>query len=494
MNQRSLANARLRDDLPYPGGSTFASSWMRCAAALLATALCAIAQAPGASGIERMVAKDAAAQLDSKDPETRGEAALIVAASGSTAHENRLLALATDPAPAARRRATIALGLLATPNAVQHLEAQLRTVEARGSEDGVVAAYALGLVPVERIDTTIARTLTLFRRGSWKRQHDVLLALLQSMAGQPDRPELGALRLLMEEDANRAHDVRAALLELLLPIDGSLGPRDLQRVLRRGGAAERRVVLTWIASRPAEKNAGWIDELVQIADRDDDAEMRAVALLALARARHLPALDIAARALRSSHDKECTRAVEAMLAIGGASMRGALEQHLLAERNLRQLGALFEGFHAPPSKKLLDRAVEVAKQTSAPAAARVAAAELVARSDQKRAAPMLRDLFREIDETGLLVRVARALHRVEENPTALSRLIERPVALTQHRDRWHALLAAGHAEAQRQVLATLNDPKATTEDRCAALKVWRQAMVLGMGAPGAPGVLRDALR
>jgi hypothetical protein len=493
VNQRPVAIAHVRDRRHRARGATFVHRLGGCALVLLATALCASAQAPGASGIERMVAKDAAAELQSKDAETRGEAALIVAATGSVVHEARLLELAVDPAPAARRRATIALGLLATPTAVHHLEAQLRTVESRGSEDGVIAAYALGLVPVDRVDTSVARTLTLFRRGSWKRQHDVLLALLQSMAGQPDRPELGALRLLMDEDANRATDVRAALLRLVLPIDGSLEPRDLQRVLRRGSAAERQAVVAWIAGRPADQNDGWIDELVQIAEGDDDAELRALALLGLARSRHLPAMEIAARALRSNHGHECTQAVEAMLAIGGASMRGALEQHLLAERNLRRLGALFAGFQAPPSQKLLDRAVEVATTGHAPAEARVAAAELVARSDEKRAAPMLRDLFRAIDDRDLLVRIARALHRVEENPTSLSRLIELPIALTEHRDRWYALLSAGHAEAQRQVLATLQDQKATADDRRTALKVWRQAMVLGPLAE-APAPLAQTLR
>ncbi|MCK5943952.1 MAG: HEAT repeat domain-containing protein, partial [Planctomycetes bacterium] len=463
MNQRPDTVDDLRGPRTRAAGPSLRGAAGRCAAALLGCALCAFAQSPEASGIERLVATDADRELASKDPVTRGEAALIVASAGRVAHEARLLELAADPANAARHRATLALGLLATPNAIQHLEGQLRTVQQRSSEDGMVAAYALGLVPTGRVETSIARTLPLFRRGSWKRQHDTLLALLRAMAAQPDRPELGALRLLFDDDANRAPDVRAAMLELLLPIDRSIEPRELQRTLRRGSQAERRAVMRWIANRPAEANGGWIDEFVQFAERDDDPEVRASALLGLARARHLPALEIAARALRSSSARESTTAVEAMLAIGGASMRGALEQHLLDERDPKRLGPLLRGFQAPPSKRLVDRAAEVARSASAPGHARVAAAELIARSDGKRAAPLLRDLFRDLDEPELLVRVARALERVEEQPTALSRLLERPVALAQHRDRWYSLLVAGHAEAQRQVLATLQDPKATAD-------------------------------
>ena len=127
-----------------------------------------------------------------------------------------------DPAPEARQRATIALGLLATPRAINFLEAQLRTTEGRTTEDGMVAAFALGLVPADRIDTSIARTLPMFEQGSWKRQHDVLVALLLGMSRHPERLELRALQNLLQNEANRAPDVRALLLQLLLPIDSSI--------------------------------------------------------------------------------------------------------------------------------------------------------------------------------------------------------------------------------------------------------------------------------
>ena len=455
--------------------------------------VCAFAQAPEASGIERLIAQDAARLLDHDAPEVRGEAALVVAASGDVRHEARLLELASDPAPAARRRALLALGLLATPAAVQHLERQLGTVDGRRGDDGVAAAYALGSVVPAQAQTSVARTLALFRRGSWKRQHDVLLALLQAMARHPDRQELGALRLLSEEDANRADDVRGALLRLRLPIDRSLSRGELERALRRSGKGVRRAVVGWLARRPIDEQEPWLDELTALAARDRDPEVRALALLGLTRSRHLPGLEIAARALQSGHPGERRQAAVATLAIGGASMRGVLERHLLDERDLERLGALLEGYRAPPSRALLDRAVAVATDAATPTATRVAAAELVARSEPLRAAPMLRDLFLATSDTALLGRVARALRRVEEQPTELSKLVAEPLVLRHHGDRWRALLAAGHSEAQRQVLSTLQDRDAPDAALCAALKAWRKATVLDEQA-ASPDGLRQTLQ
>ena len=485
MNQRSLAKA-----CTARRPRAAATGW---AAVLgLTLALCGSAPAQRTSGIERLVTADATRSLSSEDPVTRGEAALVVASADARRDEARLIELASDPAPAARRRAMLALGLLATPEAVQVLEDVLKTVEGRRSEDGVFAAYALGLVPVDQAGTSVARTLTLFRRGSWKRQRDVLLALLLAMGRQGERTELGALRLLREEDANRDEQARAALLELLLPVDGSFAPRDLERLLRRGAPGERRAVVRHLARQQAGADDPWAATLLRLAQGDRDAEVRELALLGLARRRHLPALEVAARALKSAAGGECAQAVAATLAIGGASMRGALEAHLLEERDLLRLGALLEGFRAPPSAALLDRAAAVGSDDGAPPATRVAAAELVARADAARAAPMLRDLFRRLDDRPLLCRIARALQRIEAAPTALSRLMAAPVALDQHPDRWHALLAAGHAEARRQVLATLQDRDADPASVRAALTVWRRAMVLTLPAD-APASLRAAL-
>lgn len=493
MSQRHAANAARQAARPRVTVPAQIVCIARACAISLSSALCAFAQAPEASGIERLVAADAARALWSDAPECRGEAALIVAADGDPRFERRLLELAADEADIARRRALIALGLLATPSAIEQLERALATVEARGSDDGVCAAFALGIIPPDRAQTTVARTLARFRQGSWRRQHAVLVTLLGAMTRVPDRTELGALRQLLREDSNRDATVRGLLWSLLLPIDGSIEADELRRVLRRGDAAERRAVVQWLADRAPARNAAWIEDLSRLAARDRDPDLRALALRALARCEVRSSLETAAKALRSAHGVERRSAVEAMLAVGGASMRGVLEQNLIKERDLRRAAELFEGFRAPPSAALREHLVAVAAAADAPARARVGAAELLARSAAGRSAPILRGLFVDLDDPALLIRIARSLSRVEDAPTPAAKLLGATAAWTHHPARWRALLAAGHPEAQRQVLTILQDGDASASDRRCALRAWRAAMVLGP-ADSAPKALRDALR
>jgi len=448
-------------------------------AMLLACGLSGIAQAPIASGLERMVAQDAAALLDHQDAEVRGEAAIVVASQGRIEHEAALLEIAADPKPAARHRGMLALGQLATPNAVHFLESHLRTNEGRSNPDGVAAAFALGCVPPANVDTSVARTLPLFERGSWKRQHEVLYALLLGMCKHPERTEQRALRVLFDNEANRSPVIRGLLLRLLLPIDDTFSDKDLRRLLQRGSANEKVAIVQWLADRTPADNQPWIPDLVKIAERAADPTLRTAALRALTRCRHLPALEIAARALQSSDPDECGQAMASMLSISGARARGALERQLLRERDPVKLMAMMGHFLAPPSKELVDYAIEIAADPKVAIGTRTAAAELISRSDKKRALPMLRNLFRRATDPQLLRKLARALRGAEESPTALSRLLQRPIALPQHPRHWQALLAAGHAGAQRQVLMTLKDPSSDAASKRSALKAWRKAMVLG---------------
>jgi len=440
-----------------------------------------------------MVAADVAQHLNSKDPEIRGEAAIVVAAAGHVAQELRLLEIANDPSPAASYRATLALGLLATPQAITYLEELLRTTAGRTSDQGVVAAFALGLVPTDRIETAVARTLTLFEHGSWKRQHDIFISLLIGMTRQPGRSEQRALAQLLENDANRAAESRALLLQLLLPITQIQDGHKLRRTLRRGSELERLAIVNWISSRTPTDNKPWLDDLIRIAKRGESPELRAAALLTLARSRHLPALEIAAQALNSSSLLECRQAIAAMMAIGGASTHGALEKHLLNERKPQRMQALLEGFLAPPSQELVEHAVSIATNTKLPVATRAAAAALIARSHKTRAAPILRDLFRIAKTPDVLTSLARTLRRVETSPTELGRLLDKPIALTQHPLRWQALLAAGHGEAQRQVLLVLQDRNSSDDDVRTTIKAWRRTMVLKSAGTLAPQRLANYL-
>ena len=462
--------------------------------AVLACALSGSAQAPIASGIERMVTRDAVPLLDHPDAETRGEAAIVIGSRGGIEQEPRLLRIATDRDATARHRGIVALGLLATPNAVHFLEAQLDSIAGRGSEDGAAAAFALGSVPNDRVGTSIARTLPLFGRGSWKRQHDVLHALLLGMTKHPERTERGALRLLFDNEANRSPEIRALLLQLLLPIDPTFTKKALRRILLRGSSPEKIALVKWIANESPIDIQPWIDDLVKIAEHGDQPALRTAALKALTHCKHLPALEIAARRLKSLDPEECRQATASMLAISGAQARGALEQQLLSEPHPVRIEAMLRGFLAPPSDKLIAHAVAIATDTLRPIATRAAAAELISRSDKRRATPMLRDLFRVTDDPQILRAIARALRRSEASPTALGRLLDRRGALGQHPERWQALLSASHGGAQRQVLATLEDPSAATNSVRTAIKAWRKSMVLGPPGSDAPSTIHDCLK
>ena len=122
----------------------------------------------------------------------------------------------------------------------------------------------------------------------------------------------------------------------------------------------------------------------------------------------------------------------------------------------------------------------------------VAQGSPVAEVAPDRAAAILRDLFVTVDERDLLVRVARSLSRVGDGPTPLPKLVAAPTELAEHPVRWSALLAAGHPEAQRRVLVTLQDD-APTAARRSALKAWRMAAVLAPPKSAPPALLR-ALR
>ena len=466
---------------------------MRWLAAGLACTVSVFAQGQLSSSINRMVANDAIIRLNSPDAETRGEAAIIVAAAGQQIHEPRLLKLAIDPDPAARHRGILALGLLATPQAITFLEQQLMSIEGRTTKESVFAAYALGLVPSQRIETSVARLLPQFEQGSWKRQHDCMIALLLGMTSQLDRQELRPLQQLLEDAGKHADDARALLFELLLPMQSKVDAKDLRRSLRRGGDLTKLTIIKWLATRAAADNKLWLTDLTTYAKRGTTPEIRAAALLALTRSRHLPALEIAAHTLKTATGAECRQALASMLAIGGAKSRGALEQYLLQEQNPARTQALMSGYQAPPSKALMNHAFRVAMDQRQPVATRSAAAILVAKSDAKRAAPLLRDLFRIASNPATLISLARALARTKEPQTTLDRLLSDSDSTVQYGNQWQALLASGHTEAKRQVLAVLQNTKSSDEEVRTALKAWRRATVDIPVSSLAPELLRNCL-
>lgn len=468
---------------------------LRCGAVSV-LALCGIAQAQDApTGAGRLVAADAARLLGAADPVVRGEAALIVAEASSIGFHTALVAAAADGDPAARGRAIVALGLQATPGTAVVLDELLASAHDRTTPEGIAAAFALGLLPPDHAPAVVSRVLTGFLHGNLRRQQEPLLALLLGMSLRDPRSQTAALRRLFDDDAMRDPQLRAELLALLLRGEPDFDAARLRRLLERGAVEERTTLLRWLANNDTDGEAELLPEIERAARAADPAQ-RTAALAALTHRRHLPALELAARAMRSNDAAECGQGMRSVLTIGGASMRGALERHLLDERDPVRKAALLANFEAPPSAALIAHAAALATDPGQPFPVRTAAAVLVARSEPDRASTILRDLFRGTTLTETLPQLAALLLRdAGADPPPLLRLLNGPVDLGQHPARWQALLAAEHPAAVRQLLGTLNGPS-TLAAKAIALQAWRRARVLALPRPAvglAPAVLRELL-
>jgi HEAT repeat protein len=464
-----------------------------CAGLLVAVLLCGSAQAQ--DGVARLVADDAMSKLAHADPEVRGEAALIVATRPDLNQQAALLALAKDEAPAARHRALVALGRMATPAAVAMLGNTFADHGGRGDDDGIAAAFGLGLLPPGHADSTVAKVLSAFTQGSWKRQRDPMLAFLLAMRLQPDRRDQQSLRRLWDDDSNHDPDVRGQLLASLLPTATDFDGRAIRRLLERSDAPERIAVLRWFGANAPLPEAATVQVLERLAAHAELATVRAHALDALTRLRQPSALDLAGRALRSERPEESGAAMRTLSVLGGARLLRAFADEIVAETDAARKAAWLLNYAAPLTENLANHCRKVAGDGTQPWSLRHAAARALAHSDTEKAAPLLRDHFRTTSDLDALARLAEALAACHDETVALDKLVD-GIDLFAHRERWCALLAIEHPEAQRQVLLTLQDPKAQPARVLSALRAWRHAQVLHLPAERAqavPELLRDLL-
>ncbi len=458
--------------------------------------LCGFAQAQGDYGAARLVRAEAVLRLQHADPIVRGEAALVVAAGADASSQATIVAMTTDPEPPARLRAIVALGLLAIPASAAAFDQLLADPQSRVEPEGVAAAFALGIMPPDRAASITSRVLASFLHASWKRQREVVLALLLGMAQNDQSGQAASLRRLFDDESNRDPEVRAELLLLLLPVDRTFDGKLMRRLLERGSDEERATLLQWLATNHSAFDTEVLPNLERIAGNGLVPEQRATALAALTRMHHVPALALAARALASSHPAENAQGMRSMLSLGGATMRVALERHLREEPDPARKAALLANYDAPLSTDLADLCARLAADALQPLALRTAAATTLARSAPTRAIPLLRDLFRSTPHRSSLGSLAAALLRAEPEPPPLERLLDGPPDLRQHPERWEALLGAGHPEATRVVLLSLESSRSSVEHMAMALGVWRRCMVLGLPrspCAATPAVLRKVL-
>jgi hypothetical protein len=448
--------------------------WL-CTAALSASAHGQVAS----DVLPRLIAYEAEPLLVHADPVVRGEAALLLAARGDARLHEAIVAVAKDPEEAASIRGLLALGILATPGVEAVLESCLADLGNRQRPTSIAAAYALGSLPSGFAAPIVSRTLSSCLHGSPKRQRPLLTALLLGMTREPQPVQLPALRRLFEDDALRDPTLRAQVLATLLPIDATFTAARQRRVFERASEPERLALLHWMAADTSPLDPQWLPWLERLAAHGPRAELRSAALAVLTRARHLPALEVAASALRSEHVDEAAQGLRSVLTIGGAAMRGPLESHLRADPVPLRQAALLRAYQAPPSRDLADHCARTAADATLPPALRTAAATLLAKSDPERAAPLLRDLFRSptvvrgAGAGNLLTELAVLLMRAEATAPSLDRLLPGTADLTGEPERWRALVLAGHPEALRSVVAVLQQTGVSPALLARALRCWR---------------------
>jgi hypothetical protein len=240
--------------------------------------------------------------------------------------------------------------------------------------------------------------------------------------------------------------VRAALLQVLGHVEGGIGPELAAAALRRGAPEERRAVLRWLAGQEAPPKE-LLPDLVHIVTQDPDGGARAGALAVLTRMRHLPALDLAARAIRSHDRLEAAQGTRTALVLGGSGMRAAIEREF-ASLPVPNQTAVLEQFRGPMSSEFAASCLELAADRRQGRPLRAAAALALAQAEVTAVAPVLRALFLDDAPFEELAGIARALAKVEAAAPELARLHRgsRPDELALDSERVAALLAAGHPE------------------------------------------------
>lgn len=489
---------------PAPGRAGLGLALLLLALSAGADGVSLRGQAPPTEPVSRLLAADAERWLDHEDPVVRGEAALVVAAGQDPAAYEQVLAVARDDAEEASLRGILALGYLGTPSARLALEQLLEESRSRPQPAGITAAFALATMPPDTAASSVSAWLVRLLGTSLKRQRDLLLAMLAALAVRDPVHQRAALQRLADDAAVRDDEVRAALLTVLGRIPDGLAPELVETTLRKGSPAERLAVLRALG-RTGTAPPGLTGELERTVGHDGDPRMRAAALAVLTRLRHLPALEMAARAVRAGEPVEVAQGTRTALQLGGSGMRRALERQLGLLGPAAQ-AALLEAFHGPMSDEFRARCLELAGERRLPLALRTAAALCVAQAGPPEApatgpaadlAPLMRDLFLANEDRATLRALAAALLAVHDAPPELERLhMGAPVggpALSA--DRLGALLAAGHPGAARHCLVQLQRTDLAPAAAAEVLRAVRTALLPGPGeVAGLPAPVAGLLR
>ncbi|HLQ38925.1 MAG TPA: hypothetical protein VK348_14040 [Planctomycetota bacterium] len=442
---------------------------MLCAVSPTCLPLCAQAVDP----LPQEVVVEAQRLVAAADPTVRGEAALVLGGSKDPRNYAAVLAVAKDQDLEARVRGLVALGLLSVPGAESLLDDTLQQSQTRVKPDGIGAAFALGLLPPDA-GASVTRLLLRFQASSYKRQHDLLATLLAALADTPHPAAERALQQLLDDAANRDEGLRAQIITVLAAIDGALPAERVRKILDTGANEERLAAVQALLRRPADP--AFLPLLLRLQAQDPAPEVRAAALAWLTHARHLPALDLAARAIKSIQPVEAAQGVRSALKLGGGGMREAVAERILATPSPTVQTAMLRAFDVAGTEPFGEACLKLAAERRKPIELRVAAARVAARVFEERSAVVLRDLFLEATDVATLLDLVSTLLAVHQQPPGLGRLLPAEVLADPQRlaARLQALLAANHPDAGRFLLQRLQGDS-TPAEKAALLHAFRLA-------------------
>jgi len=413
--------------------------------------------------------------LDHENPELRGEAALAAAAiSRNQDIYSTVLAMAEDKEAAARHRAILAVGLLASPGAEVFLGGLLQKSQPTSTER-LLAALALGMLPEETSAPALDEFLNRTLGNSVKRHRDALVCLLLGLSCGPHPSKMEALRELLADAAIKDPVIQQLLIQAMATVPSQESATVLLKVMGTNRADVTTAALRALTDPRYRVEAEALDRVRKLARQSGNPELRAAALDVLVSRRQASALELAPKAIVSRHVSLIGAGMHAALRLGGGSLREELDNATLLRRDPLQQAKMLEVNRGPHAREFLLRIAEIAKAKDRPIELRVQAAAVVAAAGWKSVVPALSNLFLVAEEPRHLRTLAECLSGLDVDLTAKIYPAKSLESATRLPERLRALIAAGNTKAVAAVCKALKDPDLAVETRIEMLRAYRLA-------------------
>lgn len=396
-------------------------------------ALAALAGAPSGARGQGPVASPAAgglvALLADRDPEIRGELALVLAAQGREGAREAIRPLFEDRDPSVRARALIAYGILAADGADAELGKRLLDREAPESLR-VAAAFALGCLPDSQPSPSIDRYLGRAEGGSRRRHRDTLIALLAGLQRAPHPQRLAQIDALLHDASIKDPAVLGLALAAQRRAGGSPGTDEVVRLLALRETTIRIAAIEAVAaSHPVGERL--VESMRELADRDDDPAVRAAALLALAAHEAGAAPDRGRSPARGAPPRSTRTLTQLALASDDVRLVEAATHVLCSDEQsdgratasarARESGdlviqrAVLRGWQGTPTAALIDVARRFGARPDASPADRGLALRILASARERDAVALARATLHASDDVELVAEALTQLRAVDQS-------------------------------------------------------------------------------